>query len=279
MEKVLKRMHPAGLLAYFLAGFLVVIWSRHPWITAIQTQVLLGVYLYHERSINKILPFLFLAALVAVTNPIFVQRGVTVLFTIGTMRITLESLLYGVHYGFLLMNVVLLCTIMNRYFRSEHWAYLTGSAFPKLGMTISMVMRLLPKYRKQGKLIMETQSAIRKDSLLVRLLKTFAIETSWAFETSMDQVDSMAARGYGIKKKRTHFHLFCFRKRDAVCLVELVIVFLVNLYGWTKYYSRFFFYPMILWKPMRLKDIFFVGMMALQLLLPVFWKEAADVSD
>ena len=33
------------------------------------------------------------------------------------------------------------------------------------------------------------------------------MELTWAFESSMDQLDSMNARGYGTVK-RSHFHLF-----------------------------------------------------------------------
>ena len=49
------------------------------------------------------------------------------------------------------------------------------------------------------------------------------METTWAFESSMDQLDSMSARGYGVKK-RTHFHLFIWERKDWIHIAEIVIL-------------------------------------------------------
>lgn len=279
MNRALKRMHPAGLLVYFLSVLLVVMWNRHPWMTVIQTVTLSTIYIYEERKIKKIGPFLLPVVLAAVTNPVFVQRGVTVLFYAGSLKITLEAVLYGVNYGLLLMNVMLLCFTMNRYLKSEHWIYLAGSAFPKLGMAVSMVFRLIPKYRKQGEEMLKARAALKKERCAARLMKVCSMETTWAFETSMDQLDSMEARGYGAGKKRTHFHLFSFEKRDVLRLTEIIILFAVNVYGWSRFYGRFFFYPMMIWRPAERKDVFFMGAMALQILLPFLWKETTYVPD
>lgn len=270
-------MHPIGLLAYFMSCFILTMWSRYPWMTAIQTSCLCSIFLYHEKKIGKLLPFLGILSVVCGTNPLFVQRGVTKLFYVGNIPVTLESLLYGFHYGCLLMNVMLLFSIMNRYFRKEHWIYLSGSLFPKLGMILAMVMGLIPKYKKQAGLIMDAQKNLKKESVLKRAAKTFSIETTWAFETSMDQLDSMCARGYG-RKKRTHFHLFQFEKKDKIWLAAVLVVFAINEYAYFNDYSRFFFYPMIVWNPIKIKDVIFMMTMAMQFLMPFLWKEGHNVS-
>ena len=56
-------------------------------------------YFYHNRSLKKFFPFLALIVIVAVTNPLFVQRGRTILYADTHIRITKEALLYGIHYG------------------------------------------------------------------------------------------------------------------------------------------------------------------------------------
>ena len=76
-------------------------------------------------------------------------------------------------------------------------------------------------------------------------MNTVSMETTWAFESSMDQLDSMSARGYGIGK-RTHFHLFRWERNDWIHIVEIVILTILNLWAYIHYYSRFFFYPMII---------------------------------
>ena len=50
-------------------------------------------------------------------------------------------------------------------------------------------------------------------------------------ESSMDQLDSMGARGYGIGK-RTHFHLFRWERNDWIHIVEIVILTILNLWAY-----------------------------------------------
>lgn len=271
-------MHPLGLLLYFAGIFLFSMWSRHPWMTGVQSICLCILYFYHENSLRRIFPFLGVVFIAAITNPLFVQRGITILFYIGSLPVTLEALLYGLHYGCLLMNVLLLFSVFQRYFRCEHWIYLFGSTFPKLGVMFSMAVGLLPKYKKQAKLMIDTQKQFGKESPIRRAMKIFSMETTWAFETSMDQLDSMNARGYGLKK-RTHFHLFQFERKDALCILEVLVLCLINGYGYIKLYSKFYFYPMILWNPMGIRDVVFMIFMAMQILLPFFGREGSYVSD
>ena len=63
-------------------------------------------------------------------------------------------------------------------------------------------------------------------------MNTVSMETTWAFESSMDQLDSMSARGYGIGK-RTHFHLFRWERNDWIHIVEIVILTILNLWAYT----------------------------------------------
>ena len=109
-------------------------------------------------------------------------------------------------------------------------------------------------------------------------MNTVSMETTWAFESSMDQLDSMSARGYGIGK-RTHFHLFRWERNDWIHIVEIVILTILNLWAYIHYYSRFFFYPMIIMSAFQMRDLLWMLMMAFQFLLPCMWKENFDVRN
>ena len=109
-------------------------------------------------------------------------------------------------------------------------------------------------------------------------MNTVSMETTWAFESSMDQLDSMNARGYGVKK-RTHFHLFTWERKDWIHIAEIVILMTLNLWAYTHYYSRFFFYPMIIMPAFQMRDLLWLLMMAFQFLLPCMWKENFDVRN
>lgn len=272
MLRSLKRSHPIVLFLYFLGMLLLAPFSRHPWMTMVQTLCLCGLYLYHNRDVKKIIPFLGFVLIVAVTNPLFVQRGRTILYANEYIRITKEAFLYGVHYGCVLVNLLLIFSMLNQYIKKEQWIYLTGRLFPKLGVITSMAVALVPRYKKQAGKILSVRKTLKQETAITRTMHTISMETTWAFESSMDQLDSMNARGYGIGK-RTHFHLFVWERKDFVHMIEILGVLAFNLWAYTNYYSRFFFYPMILINPIQIKDIFWMFMMAVQFLLPVLWKE------
>lgn len=176
----------------------------------------------------------------AVTNPLFVQRGRTILYADTHIRITKEALLYGIHYGCVLVNLLLVFSIFNQYIKKEQWIYLSGRFFPKLGVVTSMAFGLIPRYQNHAKKILNTRKSLKSEQAVQRVMNTVSMETTWAFESSMDQLDSMSARGYGIGK-RTHFHLFRWERNDWIHIVEIVILTILNLWVYIHYYSRFSF--------------------------------------
>ena len=131
MIKALKRAHPFVVFTYFAGMFLLAPFSRHPWMTGVQMICLCLLYFYHNRSLKKFFPLIALILIVAVTNPLFVQRGRTILYTDTHIRITKEALLYGIHYGCVLVNLLLVFSIFNQYIKKEQWIYLSGRFFPK----------------------------------------------------------------------------------------------------------------------------------------------------
>ena len=210
-------------------------------------------YFYHNRSLKKFFPLIVLILIVAVTNPLFVQRGRTILYADTHIRITKEALLYGIHYGCVLVNLLLVFSIFNQYIKKEQWIYLSGRFFPKLGVVTSMAFGLIPRYQNHAKKILNTRKSLKSAQAVQRVMNTVSMETTWAFESSMDQLDSMSARGYGIRK-RTHFHLFRWERNDWIHIVEIVILTILNLWAYIHYYSRFFFYPMIIMPAFQMRD-------------------------
>ena len=278
MIKALKRAHPITVFVYFLSLFLFMAFSRHPWMTAVQTISLIFLYLFHNRNIKKILPFAGIVVVVAITNPLFVQRGRTIWYANAYLRITKEAFLYGVHYGCVLADLLILFSIFNLYFKKEQWIYISGKVFPKLGVITSMAFALVPRYQRQAKKILKTRKNLKEETKISRMMHTVSMETTWAFESSMDQLDSMNARGYGVGK-RTHFHLFVWERKDWIHIIEIIGLTLFNTWAYTKYYSRFFFYPMIIMNPITRKDIFFIVLMGIQFLLPFLWRENFNVRN
>ena len=270
MKFVLSRMHPLACLTYLTAVLTMIAVRRHPWVLGTQLICLLGIDLFYGRKVRT----LFLAAgmilAAAICNGWFVQRGMTVLFTAAGRRISLEALLYGANAGILLVNVCLLFSLLNRCFHKEHWVYLFGTVFPHLGVVFSMALGLIPKYRRQAEDMMHARKNLCEESAIRRVLTVTSMELTWVFESSMDQLDSMNARGYGVGS-RSHFHLFHFGRKDGIYLTAVLLLFGVNLYGYWKFYSDFYFYPVIQWSGLETIDMLFIAAAGLQILFPAFF--------
>lgn len=130
-------------------------------------------YFYHNRSLKKFLPFIGLIVIVAVTNPLFVQRGRTILYADTHIRITKEALFYGIHYGCVLVNLLLVFSIFNQYIKKEQWIYVSGRFFPKLGVITSMAFGLIPRYQKHAKKILNTRKSLKKEQPVHRVMIQF----------------------------------------------------------------------------------------------------------
>ena len=176
------------------------------------------------------------------------------------------------------MNLLLVFSIFNRYIKKEQWIYLSGRFFPKLGVITSMAFGLIPRYQNHAKKILKTRKSLKSERVVQRVMHTVSMETTWAFESSMDQLDSMNARGYWILK-RSHIHLFKWERKDLIHIMEIMILIILNLWAYTHYYSRFFFYPMIIMPAFQIRDLLWMLVMAFQFLLPCMWKENLDVRN
>lgn len=264
MVDYFKRSHPLVLFSYFILNMVLIMIERHPIVIVLQFLSLL----YITRGFNKY--YIFMILLITITNPIFVHRGNTVLFYLY-YAYTLEALIYGFIFSLLLINVFLLFSLMNKVMNSEHYIYLFSNHFPHIGLLISMIFSLIPRYIEQFKAINMAQRQFYKNTFK-RLMVTFSIMVTWAFETSLNMLESMYARGYGTGK-RTHFHLFYFTNRDLIHLIEVIVLFILGIIGYYLYFRGFYYYPIIILnRPVIYEYIFFIVFM-INILIPVSWEE------
>ncbi len=270
-----KRSHPVVILAYFVALLFFCGTLKHPYLTGILTVSLLMLVFWHVRRPKPMISYLLLWLIIGCSNPLFVYRGDTVLFQIGGMTCTLEALLYGLCNGALLMDMVLLFSLFQRYFGREHWIYLFGNIAPKIGVLFSMSLSFFPKFQKHGKELYEIQKQLFTQSAVRRALKVFNMETTWAFESSVDTLDSMNARGFGIGR-RSHFHLFSFERMDGIHLIEVLALFGLNLFLIQTKYHKFYFYPYIAFTPWNMSDFLAILLLGLLVILPFLWRYKHD---
>lgn len=242
--------HPLVVFSIFISVLLMVFLS-HP---LFHVGVLLGGgFLYLTvaggrsflKSLTMTIP-LFL--LLTITNPLFSHNGKTVLFYLFDNRITLESMLYGVDLGCMILGVTYWSMSYTKSIKSEVFISLFGAISPKIGLIVSMTIRFVPLFIQKAKEIHLVQKAQVQPQYGIDKLKSslsvFSITVTWALENAVKVSQSMYARGYGVGK-RSFYRRVTFTVLDGVWLAVIWVLmgFLLFLFGSGVFY--FSFYPAI----------------------------------
>ncbi len=254
--------HPVVIFSYFAVVILVGMFVMHPvfLLISLVSAFVYSIYLNGKRS-AKFNFFLLLPVLVLITifNGLFTHAGVTTLFYpieyvdvpylwpvkwllvwIGYNPITLESLVYGFAAGMMLITVICWFSCYNAVMTSDKFLYLFGRIIPGLSLILSMVLRFVPMYKNQIKVISNAQKCIGRDfssgSWFEKLrngIKIVSIMITWALENALETSDSMRSRGYGLKG-RTSFSMFRFDNRDKLVfgLILVLLAVVVAGAGW-----------------------------------------------
>ena len=180
----------------------------------------------------------------------FSHEGVTILLYLPTGNpLTLESILYGVSAGVLLVTVMVWFMNSSRVITSDKFIYLFGRVIPALSLVLSMTLRFIPKFKSQLAAVVEAQRSIGRDisqgSLLRRMklaVSVLSIMITWALENAMDTADSMKGRGYGLPG-RTAFSIYRLDDRDKSALAFLLLCAFCLVMGTAASAFSFRYYP------------------------------------
>ena len=163
------------------------------------------------RSLRWQLPIILL---VAVLNPLFSASGSTELFKLGLRAVYLESICYGCAMGALFVASVL-------WFQAA--ATLAGNAAPVIALMVSMCMRLIPRFVRQGRQVLDVQSVANLGSGARARLRMSHVLMGWSLEDSLETADAMRARGWGSTRRRTTYTRYRFGTPDAVALTLVLL--------------------------------------------------------
>lgn len=187
--------------------------------------------------------------IMAIINPLISHNGELVLFYLNGNAVTVEAIVYGMAIAVMLIAVMLWFSCYNEVMTSDKFLYLFSKISPALALTISISMRLVPRFTHQLTQIARAQKTIGMDYRTGKLMhrikciaRILSVLITWALDNAIDTADSMKARGYGIGKRST-FSVFIFERRDGQLLAFIVLLVVINigavLYGTTTFY----FYP------------------------------------
>ena len=127
------NLHPAVSMAYFVLVLGLTLACMHP-VTVVLSFLgasWFSIWLRGWRAYGHTMRFvgpMFL--LIALANPLFNHRGVTMLFTINHLWYTLEAMCYGLVSGCSLCAVIMWFTCYQEVMTSDKFLYLFGKPFP-----------------------------------------------------------------------------------------------------------------------------------------------------
>lgn len=257
MKDTFSTFHPVVNFTYFLAVLLFSMFFMHPVFLGISLVcgLIYSLYLNREKAAKFnfliMLPSILLLSLI---NPAFNHEGMTILIYLNDNPITLESILYGVAAAVMLVSVVIWFSCYNAVMTSDKFIYLFGKVIPALSLIFSMVLRFVPKFKAQVKVISNAQRAVGRDVSNGNLwqkakhgVKILSILTTWALENAIETADSMKSRGYGLKG-RTSFSNFRFDKRDGMAMGMMAVLIGIVLAGAALGENTIQYFPYILMK-------------------------------
>lgn len=265
-ETGLALCHPTVSFVYFVAVIMGALLFVHPVFGGISLfcAVLYSVQINDRKSLGMYLKIgIPVMVFIAVANPLFVHRGMTVLFFVFGSPVTFESLMYGVVSAVMMFSAVMWFTCYNRVITSDKFLFIFGRFLPSIALVISMTLSLIPRLLSQIKTISEAQRSIGVDwksgTLKERVgagSKILSILVSWALEDAVVTADSMSARGYGLAR-RTSFSIYRFGKRDGVMLFVILALFAAEIAAFALGRGTMEFYPFITWNVTDIFDIIF----------------------
>lgn len=231
MGNAFAGYHPAVNFIYFVLVLLCTMFFMHPVCLAISLvcSIAYSVKLNGKKAVKfnlkYMLPLLLVSALL---NPAFNHEGVTILTYLPSGNpLTLESVAYGIAAACMLVSVISWFSCYNAVMTSDKFIYLFGRVIPSLSLIFSMVLRFVPKFKEQMKVVSNAQKCVGRDvsngSVVQRVkhgLTILSILTTWALENAIETADSMKSRGYG-RPGRTAFSIFTFDARDKKALLAI----------------------------------------------------------
>lgn len=249
--KAFETCHPIVLFSFFVATIGMSMFFMHPvyLIITIFSAISLNLVLRREHFLKDWKLYVPLFFLMTIINPIISHNGQLVLLYVNGNAITVEAILYGVAIATMIVAVMLWFSCYNEVMTSDKFIYLFGKVSPALSLTLSISLRLVPRFKHQLAEISRAQKTIGMDytsgSLWHRIkctVRIISILITWALDNAIETADSMKARGYGVKR-RTAFSLFIFERRDGVILTAIGLLFCINLIASFNGTTTFYFYP------------------------------------
>ena len=203
-------LHPAVSFLYFAAVLALTLVCFHPVMAALSLigAVCFSAQLNGWRSVGLTSRFVLpMFLLIAIANPLFNHRGVTMLCMLFDQWFTLEAVCYGLVSAASLSAVIFWFTCYQAVMTSDKFLFLFGQIAPNTALLITMTLGLIPRLQERSAQIRTAQKMLLPENkrLLPRLHaanRNLSALLTWSMENAVQTADSMKARGYSPLRSR-----------------------------------------------------------------------------
>ena len=280
-----ERCHPAVNFIYFAAVIIGMITFQHPVFLAIS---FLCAFAYSiKRNGWKALVFdialLPLVAVFALYYSSYTHFGVTVLRQnfIGN-NMTLESLVYGFVLGFVAAGVMICISCVLSVFTADKVVYLFGKVSPRLSLFLAILLRMVPRIKKEARRINMAQKGIGQGTnqgnvfqRLCNCIRIFSMLITWIIESLSTASESMRSRGSSLRGRKA-FSIYRFDNRDRAYVIALFACLTVTAMGVMLKQTDIIYDPRIIMTPITSMSWLFYAGYAVFCLMPMgleLWTE------
>ena len=227
-----ERCHPAVNFIYFAAVIAGTILFQHPVFLVISFACAFAYSVkrngWKAVIFNSLL--LPLVAAFALYYSSYNHFGVTVLQQnlIGN-NMTLEALIYGLVLGFAVTGVMIWLSCVYSVFTTDKVVYLFGKASPRLSLFLAILLRTVPRIKKEARKINTAQQGIgrgvNQGNIFQRLhncIRIFSMLITWTIDSLTTASESMRSRGSSLRGRKA-FSIYRFDNRDRAYVIGLFV--------------------------------------------------------
>ena len=209
--------------------------------------------------------------------------GVTVLHQnmIGN-NMTLESLVYGFVLGLVIAGVLIWFSCVYSVFTTDKVVYLFGKVSPRLSLFLSIILRMVPRIKKEAKKINTAQRGIgrgaNQGNVFQRLrnsIRILSMLITWTIDSLTLVSESMRSRGSSLRGRKA-FSIYRFDNRDRAYVITLFTCLTLIIMGMLLKQTDILYDPRIRMNPVTGMSYFFYAGYCVFCLMPLMlelWTE------
>ena len=280
-----EKCHPAVNFIYFATVIAGMIVFQHP-IFLLISFVCAFIYSIKRNGLKALVFNVILLPCVAAYAFYYSSYnhfGVTVLHQnmIGN-NMTLESLVYGFVLGLVIAGVLIWFSCVYSVFTTDKVVYLFGKVSPRLSLFLSIILRMVPRIKKEAKKINTAQRGIgrgaNQGNVFQRLrnsIRILSMLITWTIDSLTLVSESMRSRGSSLRGRKA-FSIYRFDNRDRAYVITLFTCLTLIIMGVLLKQTDILYDPRIRMNPITSMSWFFYAGYGIFCLMPLMlevWTE------